>query len=289
MVNRQEWYTTNDDSNGASLGTPTNWAAQSFTIGTTGDNLNFDLSTVMIYLHSGGFGTMELGIYNVLPDGSPDLVTGTISTGSFSTTNTGIPVWWTATMTPVTLQKDRQYILTANEGAGGSGTKNWREDASSPTYTGGSVWNSTDSGVTWAITAGSDKLFQINSESYAGILCTMTDVLNKSGTNASSIATNESIVSNYVKQAEGVVNTVCRYNWNDDYLDLDDDIKYILNQVVSDLAAIYIIQYDMSGYTSRIEAEDMINILRDSSLRSLSLLRDKKQQKFITAPTGGVV
>ena len=37
----------------------------------------------------------------------------------------------------------------------------------------------------------------------------------------------------------------------------------------------------MSAFTSRVEAEDMINVLRDAALRGLSLLRDKKQKVFI--------
>ena len=41
------------------------------------------------------------------------------------------------------------------------------------------------------------------------------------------------------------------------------------------------ISWDMSGFTSRIEAEDMINILRDIALRNISILRDKKTQDFI--------
>jgi len=51
--------------------------------------------------------------------------------------------------------------------------------------------------------------------------------------------------------------------------------------VASNLAAIMVIQYDFSGFTSRIEAEDMINVLRDAALRGMSILRDKKQQDFI--------
>ena len=45
------------------------------------------------------------------------------------------------------------------------------------------------------------------------------------------------------------------------------------------------IMYDMSGFTSRTEAEDMINVLRDTYLASLSLLRDKKTQKFLEEAT----
>ena len=74
---------------------------------------------------------------------------------------------------------------------------------------------------------------------------------------------------------------MCRYNFSDNYSSLNTDTKQILKEVASNLAAIYCIQYDMSGFTSRVEAEDMINILRDGALRGLSILRDKKTQEFI--------
>jgi hypothetical protein len=75
------------------------------------------------------------------------------------------------------------------------------------------------------------------------------------------------------------VNT--RYNWSDVYSTLNVDVKGILKEVASNLAAIYVIQFNMAGYTSRVEAEDMINILRDAALRGLALLRDKKSEEFM--------
>ena len=91
----------------------------------------------------------------------------------------------------------------------------------------------------------------------------------------------ETYLDPLINQAEGVVCGTCRYNFIDNYATLNTDVKHILEEVTSNLAAIYAIQYDFSGYTSRIEAEDMINILRDAALRGLSILRDKKVQDFI--------
>lgn len=82
-------------------------------------------------------------------------------------------------------------------------------------------------------------------------------------------------------QAESLINTITRFNWSDAYSTLNTDTRGILKEVSSNLAAIYVISYDMSGFTSRTEAEDMINILRDAALRGLSLLRDKKAKEFI--------
>jgi hypothetical protein len=85
----------------------------------------------------------------------------------------------------------------------------------------------------------------------------------------------------WITEAESVINSICRYNFTDNYSSLNVDTKKILQETASALAAIYSIQYDMSGYTSRTEAEDMINILRDVTIRNLSILRDKKVQDFI--------
>jgi hypothetical protein len=82
-------------------------------------------------------------------------------------------------------------------------------------------------------------------------------------------------------QVEAHINVITRKNWSDAYSGLNVDIKGLLKEIASNLAAIYVIQYDMSGYTSRVEAEDMINILRDAALRGLALLRDKKIEDFM--------
>jgi predicted butyrate kinase (DUF1464 family) len=114
-----------------------------------------------------------------------------------------------------------------------------------------------------------------------GIFATTAEVLRKAGANASSASKAEAFTNDYMTQVESFINVVCRQNFSDNYASLNVDIKGILKEVASNMAAIYVIQYDMSGYTSRVEAEDMVNILRDGALRGLSVLRDKKQQAFM--------
>ena len=116
-----------------------------------------------------------------------------------------------------------------------------------------------------------------------GIFATTAEVERKAGANCSATSKAEAYVNDYMTQVESLINCVCRYNFSDNYSTLNADTKNILKEVASNLAAIYVIQYDMSGFTSRIEAEDMINVLRDGALRGLSVLRDKKVQDFINA------
>jgi len=115
-----------------------------------------------------------------------------------------------------------------------------------------------------------------------GIFCTTAEVERKAGANCSATSKAEAYTNDYVGQVESFINVVTRYNWSDAYSGLNADVKGLLKEVASNLAAIYVISYDMSGFTSRVEAEDMINILRDAALRGLALLRDKKTQDFIT-------
>ena len=114
-----------------------------------------------------------------------------------------------------------------------------------------------------------------------GIFATTEEVKRKAGNGASTTSAVEAYINDYMTQVESLINVSCRYNFSDDYAGLNVDVKGILKEVASNLAAIYVIQYDMSGYTTRIEAEDLINILRDAALRGLSILRDRKAIDFI--------
>ena len=114
-----------------------------------------------------------------------------------------------------------------------------------------------------------------------GIFATTAEIVRKAGVGASATATAEAYTNDFIAQAESEINVATRYNWSDAYAGLNADVKAILKQAASNLAAIYVIQYDMAGYTTRTEAEDQINVLRDGYLRCISLLRDKKTQDFM--------
>jgi len=116
-----------------------------------------------------------------------------------------------------------------------------------------------------------------------GIFATTLEVQRKAGANASSTSKAEAYVNDYMTQAESLINVITRANWSDSYTGLNVDVKGVLKEIASNLAAIYVITYDLSGYTSRVEAEDMINVLRDAALRGMSILKDKKPQDFMIA------
>ena len=110
-------------------------------------------------------------------------------------------------------------------------------------------------------------------------LCTSGAIVFKAGVNGT-LPTAEQYTT-LINQAEGAIAAATRVDWVSTYAALSDNVKKVLEEAASNLAAIYVISYDMSPYTSRIEAEDMVNILRDRYLQNVSILRDIKTQTFI--------
>ena len=118
----------------------------------------------------------------------------------------------------------------------------------------------------------------------AYIMTTEAEIIQKAGAGKSaSFDTTMMTASNL--RAESVINCVTRRNWSDDFGGLNIDVKQILSDFCSSFVAIEAIAYDMSGYTSRIEAEDIINVQRDSMLRNMQILRDKQMETFIDGAT----
>ena len=110
----------------------------------------------------------------------------------------------------------------------------------------------------------------------------------KCGLGVSVVSSSEAYANSFIQQAEALINSLSRKVYAADtaaFTALPATTKYLLTLAASNIAAIYAITYDMSGYSSRIEAEDVINILRDGALQALSLLRDKKTALFLEQGT----
>jgi hypothetical protein len=112
------------------------------------------------------------------------------------------------------------------------------------------------------------------------IMTTEGEITSKEGAGVSSSLT-DGMHDAWVLQAENSLNVFARDNFSDSYAALNVDVKSIFSDIVSSMVAIQGIAYDMSGYFSLREAEDKINILRDGIQRNMSILRDKKNQKFV--------
>ena len=115
---------------------------------------------------------------------------------------------------------------------------------------------------------------------FGGTLCTEADIEMKEGANVSAAVT-EAMHTAWALMAESFVNVTTHFNWTDAYAALSADVKYILSDVVSSKAAMYAIQYDMSGYSSRVEAETMLDVLRDSIVKGIELLKEQNNKIFM--------
>ena len=104
--------------------------------------------------------------------------------------------------------------------------------------------------------------------------------ITKAGINANSIIVlSGAALCRWSDQAEGVLNTATRYDWVANYTTVGINFKPILDDVISDMVAMKIINYDMSGYTSRLEATTMLDVLKDNMSRNMEILKDDKNRE----------
>lgn len=262
--------------------------AQTFTVGTVGANEDHVVLRTRLHLVkvSGPAGTLKVQIRGTSAGVPNDTVhaEGTILMENLSTTNR----WEEINMTiSEKLTAGGVYavcILSPNATTlDGTNKVRWTIENTSPTYGGGSDYTSSNIGSTWS--AGTkDHAFELIGNAWSPTLCNYNDILGKVGKNvlaALITGSKTSLTENFALQAQSEVCAITRFNWVDNYSTLDNDLKYLLNEAVSNLAAIYTISHDMSGYTDRVEAETMINVLRDGYLRAISLLRDQKVKVFV--------
>ena len=118
----------------------------------------------------------------------------------------------------------------------------------------------------------------------AGQFAQDADILLRCGTNVSATVKAADWFDTIILDVEAKINVATRKDWSayDAATPLTATVRKILIDTGACLAAIIGITWDMSGFTSRIEAEDMINVLRDTALTNISILRDMKTHDFMT-------
>jgi len=114
-----------------------------------------------------------------------------------------------------------------------------------------------------------------------GIFATTAEIQRKAGNNASATSKAEAYTNDFIAQAESFINCTTRYNWSDAYAGLNADVKALLKLAASNLAAMYVIQFDMSGFSSRVEAETMLDVLRDGFVKAIKLLDSQEVKTFM--------
>ena len=118
-----------------------------------------------------------------------------------------------------------------------------------------------------------------------GIFTKNVDIKARAGINANDEASSYSATDIYVKTIEATVNTMTRYNWSDDFSGLSNDVSGVLTDVSANMCAMKVIVADMNSYTSRSEAQTMLDFLNNEVNRGLSVLKNKVVQTFMLGAT----
>lgn len=122
-----------------------------------------------------------------------------------------------------------------------------------------------------------------------GTLCINADVLKKVGSKANSTASAEAYTNIYIKEAEGFICTITRYDWVTNYASVSAIGKEILRDATSSYAALDVISYDLGAYGSLRNAETLLDINLDNFLRAIKLLKENNNYKdFILTGEGDI-
>ena len=115
-----------------------------------------------------------------------------------------------------------------------------------------------------------------------GIYCKNANIQAYAGINANTTSKAVAATDVYVLDVEAGINVATRKNWSDAYAGLNADVKYILMQTAAARCAMIVIANDMSGFSSRAEAESMLNVLYNIYVTNIELLKDiNNVQSFV--------
>ena len=107
-------------------------------------------------------------------------------------------------------------------------------------------------------------------------------IIDKAGVNVNATAAaSGALVKSFSDEAEGFFNSVARINNSD--VTINAQLAGIYAMGVTAMAGRNLVHYDMSGYTSRAEAQTMLDVLTDEVQLATSLIRDKKTTSFLAS------
>jgi hypothetical protein len=116
-----------------------------------------------------------------------------------------------------------------------------------------------------------------------GIFATTAEVQRKVGASANTTANTEAYINQFMTEAESYINVVTGTNWTDEYSALNVDVKGILKMAASNLAAIWVLNYDYDSFGNTRHVEDRINTLWRTFMLAVKALTIKGRTAWMIA------
>ena len=111
-------------------------------------------------------------------------------------------------------------------------------------------------------------------------LCTSGAATIKAGAQVNaSLLGDSTAMDEFSTEVEGTINTITRRDWTTDFASVGANFKPILSDTASDMIAMKMIGYDMSGYNKTLNATTMLDLLNNNSTRNIEILRLKEHQE----------
>jgi hypothetical protein len=116
---------------------------------------------------------------------------------------------------------------------------------------------------------------------YSGIIVTEAQIALMAGENVDATGDTEANHNDLAAQAEAYLSNLVQYDVATNWASISSVYRQMLSEWAARYAGMTLIAYNMAGFTSRIEAEDMINIhiLRMREIQKL--LEDLSVQDFM--------
>lgn len=117
---------------------------------------------------------------------------------------------------------------------------------------------------------------------YTGVLCSLSGILVMAGENVDATGNTETNQNILVSYAEQYLSLIGKYDFVANVTTLTALGKEVLGEYCARSVAMSLIAYNMNSFTTRIEAEDMINIHLFRTNKIEKLIADQNYVKQIT-------
>lgn len=110
-------------------------------------------------------------------------------------------------------------------------------------------------------------------------LTTSGAIVAKAGAGASTTVTSSgTLLALYSDLAEGTINLLTGYDWVANYASVGTNWKPALSDAVSSYAGNMVVNFDMSGYISRTEAQTIISVNSDNAAMIVNELKSGEKK-----------